>query len=364
VIAHRGTSRTTGATSDQAEALKSWDVLRALQIIAEDWPKVIHPRHALGEPCPGKPTCRPFSKTAAFAVVMSLHSHYNWKTFEVAMPVAYRAARPAHNTDIATEVGMNRRTAGVILSWLDQDVTEILRGHGWTGATVRRFNVHTLARALGWSSEGGLRPPIHSNVAVSEGEGGLAYSEGGLRPHFETRNQVINKQLSDVLLDSNYATSVDSSLRLQTGSFNGNGRCGPPTSGPSNEHDSPVSTSGEPETLVYSQWPTSEREAWKSCLRAASSSLRSVLEAGHACYPWLCGSLLIVSFSFPKPFRVALEQHDEIDRLISRHMPGVERWVIRLGEQLGPQRSRTALSRHVVTTTVREAGTRFALRVA
>lgn len=106
------TSPDADARDGAARDLKSWDVLRALQVISEGWPTVIHPRHGLGDECPGRPRCRRFSKRTARAVLMTLYELYNWKTFQVCIPMAHRRARPANDKDIAGMVAINRRTAG------------------------------------------------------------------------------------------------------------------------------------------------------------------------------------------------------------------------------------------------------------
>jgi hypothetical protein len=150
----------------------AYDLLRALEKLANSWPDVIVPR--LG---------RNFSAAAGRAVLMALYRRCNWSTFAIALPVGWgHRARPARDTDIASEVRLHPRTVGDVLRWLtdEQHILETIRGHGWTGATVRRFNLEQLGIVE-------AKPDAMSGFHSAEPEADMAEGEPDTMSLFSNR---------------------------------------------------------------------------------------------------------------------------------------------------------------------------------
>jgi hypothetical protein len=132
----------------------AYDLLRALELLADSWPDIIVTRKG-----------RRLRKSSVRAVLMALHRRCHWKTLVVAVPDRFGRVHPATATDIAAEVARHPRTVEYVMWWLmEQRILVRLRGHGWTGATVRRFDLKRIAQLLA-SSE-----PEMSTMLISHSE--------------------------------------------------------------------------------------------------------------------------------------------------------------------------------------------------
>ncbi len=162
--------------------LRPYDVLTALKLLAASWPTVIVPEK-------GK---RSFRRSKARAVLMELHRCYHWETFAIAIPIEWtNRARPAEDVDIARETDVGRTTVGAVMRWLTDEVKILVtvKGHGWTGATVRRFNVELINQLLGRSEpERTVAVPSHIE-GRPEPERTVAGSEGTVAVHLEAHKQ-------------------------------------------------------------------------------------------------------------------------------------------------------------------------------